>query len=612
MNPPPLPPDDQPPPLPTGPDPKSNPPAGRDPLLDDPHFAEIVLGRDEKKGEPAFAEDVEDPVEGEPAVAEVVSKSPPPSAADLPRAYPVQPPAPPTPAAPVRSEPVRPAAPSAAPFPQRRPDSAPPPSTPRPRILGACCVIGCLGVLLLASVGFLAFVAITVLGQLSDEIEDRDRRRVQNLVAMTRPEPIAPPEVIPANPIKLPGRFDTVGRAAGGRFLLLKIPSTRQLAIFDPNHATVTYLDIDEPDALFAGGAAKLYLYKPKARTLERWNLVTRTLEFRQKQPADLPAVTAMAVGAASDGLVYLFSIGERGSTLTVVEPVELKPRHTHKLPELRSSGRPFVRTSDDGSVIAVSWEHGASVFKYEGEDIRPLTLWRAGRLSPSLATPSPDGKYIYTPRGVFATDRTNQPVPDSKYFYTLPTAHGSGLYLSLPVVGDKITGSPRVHAAGSTDVLATLDDLRTESGGAMFASESSSDVAPDQRVHLWPAAGLVAFLPRLNSSSIELVKIDIGEALRKSGEEHLVIGSDPPTTAVVGEEWAYRPEIWSLPPRGTELRLRERPSEMRIRGGDIVWTPSAAGSFDVVLVATDSANQRSTEQRFRVVAVNPEEEEDH
>ena len=620
MTPPPLPPDDQPPPLPTGPDPQSSSPegSGRDPLFDDPHFAEL-LARDTDRSaepgrqpEPAFAEELEGPPESEPIVAEVVSQSPA-GTSDLPKAYPVRPAVPPEPVSPplpLRAEPVRPAVPSGpSTFPTRRPDSGPPPPASRPRIYGACCVIGCVGIAVLASIGFLAFVAIVVLDRLGDQIDDRDSRRAENALAASRPGPIVPPEAIPKDKIFLKGRFDAVGRAGGGRFLLLKIPATRQLAIFDPNQADVDYLDIGESDVFFAGGAAKIYVYKSNARTIERWDILTRTLEYSAKQPASLPAVTNMAVGAASDGLIYLFSIGEGGSILTIVDPVELKPRRTHRIPELRTGTRAFVRASDNGNVLTVCTEQGASVFKYEGTQLRPLNLWRDG-VRPQLATPSPDGEVIYTPRGVYSTAGDIAPLKAMGYFYTLPTAHGSGLYLSLDVAKDgKVEGSPRLHAAGSPEPLATLDQLTFGGGqGSMYVTEWT-EVPHDQRVHVWPAAGLIAFLPVINGSMIELVQVDVGQTLKKSGEEHLVIGSDPPTAARVGEQWSYRPLIWTLRRKEIDIRLRERPSEMQLRGGVITWTPSVPGPFDVVIEVSDPVMDRTTEQRFRVVVADEEED---
>jgi hypothetical protein len=612
MNPP-QPPDEQPPPLPTGPGPESSPTggAGRDPLFDDPHFAELLARDTPRPAEPAreepeadFAQEVDGPVESEPVVAEVVSR-PAGGTSDLPRAEPIRPAAPREAGPPGRAERVRPApSPGPTAFAARKPDSGPPPPTPRPRIYAACCVIGCLGVAVLAAVGFLAFVAIVVLERLGDQIEDQDMAG-DNSVSTSRPGPIAPPRSIPKN-VMLSGRVDSVGRAGGGRFLLLRIPQTRQLAVFDPNEADASYLDLSESNALFAGGASKIYVYEPGARTLERWDLLTRKREHKQKQPPDLPMVTAMAVGAASDGLVYLFSTGERGSTVTVVDPVELKPRRSHKLPDLRSSDTVLVRASDDGSILAVSEKSGASVFKYEGAEIHPLDLWKSGP-RPQLATPSPDGKYVYTPRGWFPTSQEDLPVKMASYFYTLPTAHGSGLYLSLDVDrNDKIIGSPRLHAAGSARTLATLDQLTFGAGqGAMYASEWG-EPPHDQRVHLWPAAGLMAFIPVLNPSVIELVKVDVGEELRKSGEEHLVIGSDPPTAARGGEQWTYRPQIWSLRSQAVEIRLRDRPSGMQIRGGVITWTPAATGAFEVTVEARDPVTDRTAEQRFRIVVAEP------
>ena len=126
---------------------------------------------------------------------------------------------------------------------------------PRPRMLGACAVAGCLGLAGLAAVGVLIYVAVLLFTHLADEgAPDSGAGKGGR---GPRPGPVAPTQLAKDRETIDPGgEFDAVCRAAGGRYLVLRIPSKKQLAVFDPNAAAlVKQLDVDE-NVLFAGTAA--------------------------------------------------------------------------------------------------------------------------------------------------------------------------------------------------------------------------------------------------------------------------------------------------------------------------------------------------------------------
>src|SRR5439155_6316637 len=98
-----------------------------------------------------------------------------------------------------------------------------------------------------------------------------------------RPAPAAPvaaelvrpaAEVLPIKPtaaadgatVKLPAAADAACVGGGGRFLIFRLPKTRQLAVFDVTAGRgVKYLPLAEDGALFAAGATKLYVLNPSA-----------------------------------------------------------------------------------------------------------------------------------------------------------------------------------------------------------------------------------------------------------------------------------------------------------------------------------------------------------
>ncbi|MDB5310002.1 MAG: hypothetical protein JWO38_4204 [Gemmataceae bacterium] len=633
-------------------------PARRDSLLDDPLFAEIVdspAGPDlhlagptpvaavapliaEPVSGPAgpdlpVAEPVRPPIEPEFVDVEVVEeprpgRRPPPSPAEpqpLPRAYPVRPPrassASPPPPPPPRSRPAFPA-PSGA-----RREHVPAagdeiPAKSRP--LAACGVIGCLGLTVVGAVAFLAFVAISVLGHLGDRIGEQSRGPTSGMASAARPGPIGPTELGPReHVVALPGKFDAVGRGAGGRYLFLRIPSRSELVVFDPNKGDLIRdpnkgdqiksisLGEGEPNALFAAGAAKLFVYKKKTRTVERYDLLSWELEQTTAGPSGMPSVDAVAVGAGSDGPVYLLSAGGgRAGDVRVLDATSLKETAKYQVPEWkRADGNAHARSSDDGTVIGVAGESGAVVLRFNPGSCQARPLRPDGD-PPLLATPSPDGEFVYTSRGVFKPDGTPVMKVEDEYFYTFPTAHGKGLYLSLEVktplrrVGEGL----HLHLANSSLRAGAFPSVKIPRRLGT-ADEVAEPVPADQRVHLWPAAGLAAVLPSSNDT-IELHKVNVESALKSHGGEYLVIGSDPPTTAYRGAEWKYTPVVWTRRGRA-QPRVVSGPPGMELRDKDIVWTPSpdfAEESVEVRIQVTDNPtgqNPTTVEQKFRIVAIN-------
>lgn len=629
MNPPPRRPDDDTPPPPTPGEPA--PPSGRDPLLDDPVFAELVDSPAGPVAEPLYAEPVAEPAAADLPVAEPVGTGsasrpateavdaepveeppppPPPEPEPLPRAYPVRPDT--TSPAPRRELP--PSTPSnSGPRPVPAPPDRPP---PKPRVMTACCVLGCLGGATIGAVAFLAFVAITVLGYLGDRIgTDRDREFQHAGATGGRPGPVAPTSLPRSTTVPLGATFDAVGRGAGGRYLLLRMPRQQTIAVFDPNTGTVVRtLSVGDPKALFACGAAKLFVYRSEGE-IDRYDLVTWEKEQTTPAPTIRGGADAIAVGPGADGPVYLCSVGEgRPADVRVIDPVSLKQTAAHRINEWkgRADGQVLVRPSDDGTVLGVTGDKGALVIRFSpGANPRVVQLRPNRGAAPVLATPSPDGQFVYTPRGVFDPDGKHLLGADKSHFFTVPTAHGSGLYLSFDVIAGQVEGSPKLHAADkpSLQSLVSLESVAVE--GDLPANEVRA-VPADQRVYLWPVAGLAAVLPPSNDQ-IKLYKIDVAELLKQSGQDYVVFATDPPTTAHPGVEWRYRPVVWvSRAPRAA-LEVVSGPPGMQVSAGrDVVWTPTGrqAGPVGVRLRANDPLLPRNhAEQHFRIVVTeNPEE----
>ncbi len=103
------------------------------------------------------------------------------------------------------------------------------------------------------------------------------------------------------------GLIGDVVTAGGGRYLLLVLPDSRRLAVFDVNAARIAgHIPLPSADALVAAGAETALIFDPRSKLLESWELKTRT------RTAVRPFFTNchvknLALGSDSDGplLVY-------------------------------------------------------------------------------------------------------------------------------------------------------------------------------------------------------------------------------------------------------------------------------------------------------------------
>jgi hypothetical protein len=486
------------------------------------------------------------------------------------------------------------------------PDPNPPADAARPRIGTACAVVAGCGLAGLVAVGVLIYLAVTLFNQIGGDNQDGGGSGKRG----PRPGPVLPTQLAKdQDTIKLPGLFDGVCRAAGGRYLILRIPDAKekQLAVFDPNTASIVKsLPLAEPDSLFAATAAKLFVYRPRTHRLERYDLVSWERERTAPKPDGLTSVDALLAGPGSDGPVLL--VGRRSPTSADVMAVEPDRMAAGTVRETDWRTGP-ARASHDGRLVGAAAAgvrgipSGAVLLRFgPGETVEPRPLRVGGGVG--HAAPSPDGRWVYTAVGVFDSDGSQTLQPTGGYFYTLPTAHGSDLFVSLSVDTEgmePVFRTPmRLHLANDARTIA---DLRGKPPSGVHPQPGPGQVPADLRVHLWPAAGLVAVLPTTNDR-IELYKVDVAKLLKESGKEYLLIGSDPPTAAVRGATWSYQPVVWSSADGGAGVEVKGPPGMVRSEKRTVVWPVPAdftEPDVQVQVKVTDSAG-RTAEQTFRVV----------
>jgi hypothetical protein len=517
-----------------------------------------------------------------------------------------------------KAMPVRESAPKPPPIVPKSPifDAANQTEPPKPQWIAACGVIGCLGVVVIAAIALLAWIAITLLSQIGEKISERRKDGgTAEIKASIQRGPIAATTLPDNHTLHLSSQADAIGRGAGGRLLLLRIPRLRQLDVFDANRGEIALkIPVDEEKALFAAGANKVYVYKQLSGRIEKIDLWTGHAELEKPLPQGIGLVDGLAIGAGSDGPLYLFTVSpNKPSRIHVLDTATMELTATHEMQKWigREDRQVNAHASFDGRLLGVAGANGAVAIPFNNNgNPKAIPLTSRTGAAPVLATPSPDGQYLYTTRGVFDA-AGKQLSGTSSSLFSIPTAHGSGLFVGLNVENGILNGHPQLYAAGGEppEELITLKDgeLAGELRANVFDSRSIPAI---DRIHLWPGAGLLAVLP-VSNQELQLFKVDVRRELQRSSREFIAFASDPPTIIQRGAEWRYMPQFWSLDDRKKPSQqvspsiTFEGPRGMhREKEGWLIWNvpPDVKEPIEVTITATlDNAENSSATQKFRL-----------
>ena len=440
---------------------------------------------------------------------------------DLPVAVPVRPPAVRRDRGRDRERPRRPSPPS---DPEPRDDGP-----PRPRVVAACGVIGCLGLGVVAAVGFLAYGAVLILSHLGERAAapeppvpgpvpaDPPAAAARPAPPVREPHgPIAPTKLAtPSATVQIGGVIDAAVRAGGGRYLLFRLRGQNRVVAFDANAGAMVpgwEIKLDEPGAMIAGGKDHLWVYGPVARELVRYDLETGRADRRAAVPAGDEA-EAVAAGAGSDGPVYL--VGPHGGGTRVRRWDGDSLRRGRESDYDRPLGEWLrARASDDGRVLALAGRDGAAVGRAAGPGGMTFSgLKTQAGFSPILAAPAPDGKWVYTPNGVYAPDGrlALPPASGAQFFYTIPPADGGEFFLHQDVDNRALPSGPLyAHRSGDQNHLGPVKWVESTAHGSNVIGLGLMSAA--EQIFFWPSAGLIATMP--DNSTLRLQKVDVA-ALR-------------------------------------------------------------------------------------------------
>ncbi len=453
----------------------------------------------------------------------------------------------------------------------------------------------------------------------------------------TKVFPLTPTKAEDGAEVKLPGEVDGACAAGGGRFLILHIPSAKQLAILDLCEGKVAkYLPLAEEKVLFAAGMNKLFVLNPSANVLQRYDLTTFEKDLTTANPVD-GAPYSLTMGHASEGPLLVVTGGVQGWTnkhaflnAKTLRPIDLKapavPATT-----LRFSEGP-VRVSSDGRVYGF-WRANLSPTGLDcfvlGDD-GGTAVYRehttAGAILPGADGTLHTATGLYTPQLKPIDRAAPTGMPRGLATIRVPAAHGP-FYLEIdhnaragllpktrPPKGATGGAEPKEPAGIiAVKMIGELAPLTTLNKAAGFVASTTRNLTDTfgrlpglqfyDRFHYVPAANVLAVIDTAKTS-VFFTRLNVKEKLAASGTDYLLAFGKPPAT-VRGTKFAYAPEVWSKA-GGIKFRVEAGPEGMAADAAGLTWNvpkDSPLGTVDVILLVSNAAG-RETFHTFKLSIV--------
>jgi len=410
-----------------------------------------------------------------------------------------------------------------------------------------------------------------------------DGPTVRTPVGLDQPEEVVPLPVAAADAVP----------AAGGRYLLLPLPSLRKIALLDMRTARIEkYYDTTSSDFLVAAGGSKFVVYDSPTRTLSRYDLASGVLEKTATLDEARGNPVVLGMGVRSEGPLFYVGTGQalkqmselRAIDLASLTPLDLNSDLTPMLGGIRNT----LSISDDGRNLV--WTQGNTDYalvEYQAGRLRELkSVIERTRHERSISL---DGRSVFDgPERRFFSD-LKTPVGEgarmvggdaylNRFWYTAAFRPRPGPIEYLPIqffVGEQAT---------------PLAQLTLDRSGF----DRNSDISPSKRIHLAGAEKALALISD-SPPRVSVKRFDIYAAMATSPAEPFAITSDPPRNFPQQESLTYQIEAFSKR-GGITYRLDAGPSDMTVSPtGLIAWRGPPAGTTTtrgVVIAVADASGQ--------------------
>jgi hypothetical protein len=397
---------------------------------------------------------------------------------------------------------------------------------------------------------------------------------------------------------QLPAPVGDVAVGGGGRYLVLSLPKLRKLAVFDALTKALQYVSVGEAEPKLAAGADKLLVLLPESGVLQRYDLKTLQREVSVPLPVK-GQITAFAMGAASPGPL-LVGVGA-GALFLDVRTLKALPVQWNEPAGISATEGPRVRASADGRTFGV-WRADVGP-----SGLRVITL--AGNrakqhyehIDVGHVIPGPDGKVVYTARGRYTGEVKPLEAMPLQGGYDLPAVQGR-YYLQVTPNDTGVPGPVQpttvtVNLEGDARPLLTLKDVELGKVNQWDREVFNAD----KRVHFLPAFKLLVTIPDSNDRLV-LRRLDLEEALEKSGIDYLLVTSEPPASVKAGDALEYQVTV-KAKKGGVKYKLESGPKGMAVaRDGKLTWkVPADYGDKDVdVILSVGDATGQEVFHTFR------------
>jgi hypothetical protein len=412
------------------------------------------------------------------------------------------------------------------------------------------------------------------------------------------PAKITPTKAADKAEIKLPGTVDATCLGGNGRYVLLRIPKLKQIAVLDVCEGKIVkYLALTEEASLIAAGNEHVFAVAPVANTIQRWNLTT----FEKEPVVTNPIGTAPSVvlmGHATDGPLFIAGAGQDG--------VGLVDGKTLKKLDIRSDWGQLgagihstrMRISGDGRVLGLWSPHltpsGLRSLVFTDEGVKSYDEHE----SVGSVLPGPDGT-LFTSGGFYSPDL--KPIDDTPIGWeSLPPAHGR-VYLAVSAANRANNkdepAKATLHLLGENRPLAELGALAGLDlvAPGQVARGARSKLPISDRVFLVPNANALVILNGTTDKVI-IHKVEVDRLLEKGDIDYLYVASRP-GVALCGATFTYKPDVKSKK-GGVTIKLDIGPEGMNTTAaGALIWkVPEnfASTEVSVVLTVSDKSGQET------------------
>jgi len=399
--------------------------------------------------------------------------------------------------------------------------------------------------------------------------------------------------------VELPATVDEVDVGGGGRYLGLHFKTLRKIGIFDVNTLEIAgYLPANEDDTKFALGATKAVVVSGDRGVISRYDLATRERELTQT--VDLGGAATLALfGSASAGPAFVSGGSSRGGYDGSAQVVDVQSLKVTPL-SVKGNQRGFgpsanVRISANGNVMGI-WASGVSPSGLQTL-VKVGDNWEGHYEHDSVGyiVPAPDGRHIYTARGIFTNELRRVGQARGAAELAIPALHGpyyvsvSGVDVARSETGEsvhlKMTGDNRPLVK-----ISNLDPVFNEDD-----RWSRQQLTLDKRLILIPDATLIVQLASTNDKLIA-VRLDIDEALEKSDFDYLIVSSRPPLQLKAGDVLQYQIDVKSKA-GGVRYSLDSAPPGMALSDtGLLTWKTSgkSPARSEVIVTVSDGSGQQT------------------